>query len=414
MATAAIIEPEYNAEGLARQRAEMRGIQRRLVAHLAAGTTDYAEAPMAVDAAIFSDPDRAAAELNDLFLTLPLVAGLSCDIPEPGDTMLFEEVGPPIVIVRGRDGVARGFLNACRHRGARLVKECGRKARMTCPFHAWTYGLDGKLIGLPGKEGFEGLDKDSLGLVEVPTAEWHGLIFVRADADGDPIDPEAWLGGMADNVRQLALENVVPVRKRVVDVGSNWKFAQDTFFESYHFTTLHPNTIAAHAFGNVMVHDEYEPHQRVMVPQHFWRDFVDQPEEDWARLPYQGIHLLFPNTILWVGNIESMEAGGSGSSPRQVFGVWRTFPGETPGTSYTKMATYRPADQSDDQQVADYEKLTDYVIDVIENEDYALCTDSQRNLDHSPDGHQLYIGRNERAVQAIHRAIQRRLVDAQA
>jgi len=409
MATAAVIEPEFNAEGRARQRDQMRGMQRRLVAHLAAGTTDYADTPMTLDASIFSDPARADAEMQALFLTLPLVAGMSSDIPEPGDTMLFDDVGPPILILRGRDGVARAFLNACRHRGARLVKDCGRKARVTCPFHAWTYDLSGKLIGLPGREGFEGLDKAELGLIPVPIAEYHGLIFVRADPNGDPIDAEAWLGPMAANVRQLALEASTPVRKRVVEVGSNWKFAQDTFFESYHFTTLHPNTIAAHAFGNVMVHDEFGPHQRVMVPQHFWRAFVDQPEDRWAHLPYQGIHLLFPNTILWVGNIESMEAGGKGSSSRQVFGMWRTFPGETPDASYTRMATYRPLDQSSEQQIAEYETLTDYVINVIETEDYALCTDSQRNLDHAPPGHKLYVGRNESAVQAIHRNIAERV-----
>jgi len=395
-----------NAEGLARQREAMRGIQRRLVAHLAAGkTTDMAPTPMALDVSIFADPRRAEAEQRKLFRKLPMVVGLSCDLPEPGDMMPFDEVGVPVLIVRGKDGALRAFLNSCRHRGARLVKECEHKSRIACPFHSWTYDLEGKLIGQPGKVGFEGLDPADLGLIPVPVAEWHGLIFVRADPEGEPIDVEAYLGGMADEVRQLNLERVMPVKKTRIEVGSNWKFAQDTFFESYHFTTLHPTTIAAHAFGNVMVHDEFGPHQRVMVPQHFWENWVGQPEEEWPHLPYQGIHLLFPNTILWVGNKESMEAGGTESSQRQVFGIWRAYPGETPDSSFAMMATYRPVEQDDAQQVADYETLTDFVWHVIENEDYALCRDSQRNLSTAPEGHKIYIGRNERALQSIHRNI---------
>jgi phenylpropionate dioxygenase-like ring-hydroxylating dioxygenase large terminal subunit len=395
-----------NAEGFARQRETMRGIQRRLVAHLAAGkSTDMAAAPMALDVAIFADPVRAAEEQAKLFRHLPMVVCLSCDMPEPGDMVPFDDTGVPILVVRGKDGKVRAFLNTCRHRGARLVKECTHKARITCPFHAWTYDLSGKLVGLPGKAGFEGLDQAELGLIEVPAAEWHGLVFVRAEAGGAPIDVEDYLGDMADEIRQLDLAAARPVKKTRIEVGSNWKFAQDTFFESYHFTTLHPDTIAAHAFGNVMVHDEFGPHQRVMVPQHFWQDWVGEAEEEWPYLPYQGIHLLFPNTILFVGNKESMAAGSGGSSPRQIFGVWRAFPGETPERSFAMMATYRPIEQDSEQQIADYEQLTDYIWKVIEDEDYALCRDSQRNLTTAPAGHQIYIGRNEGALQAIHRNI---------
>jgi phenylpropionate dioxygenase-like ring-hydroxylating dioxygenase large terminal subunit len=413
---ATVAEPqtdEVNAEGRARQRVTMRDMQRRLVAHLAAGrTTDFAEAPMEIDPAIYTDPARFEAERRALFQRLPLVAGLSCDIPEPGDMMTFDAAGPPILITRGNDGEVRAFLNACRHRGARVVSDCSPRKRMTCPFHGWTYDLEGTLVGMPGKEAFEGLAQNDLGLTPVPVAEWCGLIFVIARAGNEPIDVEAYMGPMADEVRQLDLARTAPVKKEVLDVAANWKFAQDTFFESYHFSTLHPTTISAHAFGNVMIHDQFGRHVRVMVPQRFWQDWIDFPEEKWPHLPYQGIHLLFPNTILFSGNLESMEAGSTKSSQRQIFGVWRIFPGDIPGKSSSMMATYRPQSQSSEQARQEYADLTDYILKVIQTEDYALCAQGQKNLNAAPKGHKLYFGRNESALHAIHQHINDELAAA--
>ena len=99
-----------------------RAIQRRMVAHVAAGgTTDFAPGTMESDPAVYTDPVRAGRERRELFLQRPLVAGLSQDIPAPGDSMLFEDLGQEIVIVRGQDGIARGFLNMCMHRGTKIV-----------------------------------------------------------------------------------------------------------------------------------------------------------------------------------------------------------------------------------------------------------------------------------------------------
>jgi phenylpropionate dioxygenase-like ring-hydroxylating dioxygenase large terminal subunit len=396
-----------------RQRAAMRDMQRRMVAHIAAGqTTDLADEPMAVSAGVYADPARAEAERRALFLKLPMVAGLSCDLPEPGDIMTFDALGPSILIMRGKDGALRAFLNACRHRAARLVKDCAHATRVTCPFHGWTYNLEGKLIGLPGKIAFDGLDTETLSLLALPIREWHGLILVSADPDGGPIDAEAFFGPMAAEIRQLDLARLVPVKKHVEPVAANWKFAQDTFFEGYHFNTLHPTTIAAAAYGNVTVHDAFGPHQRVMMPYRFFQDWVGQPESEWGEVPYQGIHLLFPNTILYVGNLESLVKDKEDLTDRQIFGFWRGFPGETPDSSFTMMATYRPASQSTPETVAEYEQLTDFIIKVIATEDYALCADGQKNLNRLPRDHKLYFGRNESSLQSIHQHIGQ-LLDAE-
>ncbi|HEX7929678.1 MAG TPA: aromatic ring-hydroxylating dioxygenase subunit alpha, partial [Sphingomicrobium sp.] len=264
--------------GVERQRVAMRGLQRRMVAHIAAGsTTDLAAAPRKIPASVYTDPARAEVEYRALFLHLPLVAALSCDVPEPGDAITFDAAGVPVLIMRGKDGVLRAFRNACRHRAARLVKDCHKGGRVSCPFHGWTYDSQGQLVGVPGKVAFEGLDVESVSLQPIALAEWHGLVLVRLEGD-EAIDAESFFGPMADEIRQLGLEKVVPVKKARVDVAANWKFAQDTFFEGYHFNSLHPTTIGAATFNNVTVHDAFGPHQRVMMPYRFFQDWVGQDE----------------------------------------------------------------------------------------------------------------------------------------
>lgn len=392
-------------EGKARQRVVMRDMQRRMVKHLADGaTTDMAPGVMQVDAAIFTDPARLDAEKRELFLTLPMLAGLSCDLPKPGDFLVFEALGPSILVVRGRDGRVRAFLNRCPHRAAKITEEaCGHRRTFTCPFHGWTHDTEGKLIGLPGAAAFEGLDPASLDLTPVPVGEWAGLIFVKGHAGDETIDVEAFLGPLAAEMKQLGLADTVPVRKSRIDLDANWKFAQDTFFEGYHFNTIHPTTIAAHAVGNVAIHDEFGPHQRVIMPQKFFLDWVGRPESDWGEIPYQGIHLIFPSTIFFSGHMEGF--GSNNNSQRQIFGIWRCYPGETPGKAFSLMATYRPAEENSETDIKEYEDLTNFILTVIETEDYSLCKQGQENLESSAPGHKVLFGRNEPALQSIHRHI---------
>jgi hypothetical protein len=107
-----------------------------------------------------------------------------------------------------------------------------------------------------------------------------------------------------------------------------------------------------------------------------------------------------------------MEAGSTKSSQRQIFGVWRIFPGDIPGKSSSMMATYRPQSQSSEQARQEYADLTDYILKVIQTEDYALCAQGQKNLNAAPKGHKLYFGRNESALHAIHQHINDELAAA--
>ncbi len=171
---------------------EARRERRRLIAHIeAGGTTDLAAGTLGVPASVYTDPARFAAEQHDIFGELPLLAGLSGDIARPGDLMLFDAAGSEILLVRGHDGTVRAFLNICRHRGARLVTHCEPRQRISCPFHNWSYDLDGRLVGIPVGAAFDGLDRAAHGLLRVPVAEWHGMIFVIARPGEETIDPDA-------------------------------------------------------------------------------------------------------------------------------------------------------------------------------------------------------------------------------
>jgi len=140
-----------------------------LLAHLAGGgSTDFAAAPLSVPAHVYSDPVRLEAERRQLFPRLPLSAGLSCEIPNPGDIKVFDGAGPSIIITRNSKGGSVAFRNMCTHRGTILVTASGHAKKIVCPFHGWCFDDDGTLTRLPGKAGFEGIDKQKLNLLRVP------------------------------------------------------------------------------------------------------------------------------------------------------------------------------------------------------------------------------------------------------
>jgi phenylpropionate dioxygenase-like ring-hydroxylating dioxygenase large terminal subunit len=157
-----------------------RESQRKQV-HMLKHGNQLADAALPLHKSVYIDQSRFDAEQKHIFLAQPLVACLSGDIPNPGDTVLFDAAGPSIIVSRGKDGTARAFLNMCTHRGAKLVEEAepwaGVKNRLTCPFHAWTFDNTGRLIGQPGKEGFADCPEGERDLIELPCAEHIGLVF---------------------------------------------------------------------------------------------------------------------------------------------------------------------------------------------------------------------------------------------
>lgn len=381
------------------RKANARAIDRRLVDLISAKKTDMAEAPLPLHKSVYTDQHRFDAEREKLFLSEPLVAGLSGDLPDAGDILLFDAAGPSIIVMRGKDGEVRAFLNMCTHRGAQLIEEkepwSGKAKRLTCPFHAWTFDNKGALIAQPGKEGFAGCDIGARDLIEVPCTEHLGLIFVRADPDGDPIDAEAHLGDFAPILAQLELPRAVPVKKGVLTADSNWKFALDTYGEGYHFKTLHASTIGQTHYSNICAFEPVGRHHRVSFPDLSLGENVGKDAADWPDRDYGGVHFLFPNTIIFFGSL----------TPGVFFTqLFRLFP-DGVGKTRCQFAVYAPFGIIDEQYRSTCEMAYDATAKVVQTEDYRVASAGYANLLEAPAGYEVVLGANEIALQAVHRHI---------
>lgn len=370
---------------------------RRMVAHVAAGgTTDMASAPLPMPASVYTNAQRFAVEKRVLFGEQPVLACLSGDVPGPGDTRLFEETGTPILIVRTAEGTLNAFLNMCTHRGARLVNEPVRRPVISCPFHAWSFGLDGALKAVPGRAGFEGIDFAQRELVRVPVAEWHGLVFVRPLPGGAPIDVEAHLGRFAPELAQLELGQALPVKSGVLTAQANWKYVMDTYGESYHFASLHRTTIAPFYTSNIGAYEAFGRHYRLVFPSHLQTQLAGKPESEWPQEEYSALHFVFPNTMFFIGSV----SGG-----RPYTQVFRLFPGAQVGQTTAQFAVYAQREHDSAALREELVQAYDATAHVVQTEDYATASAAWANLATAPADFRVVFGRNEIALQDFQRNV---------
>ena len=195
--------------------------------------------------------DYHAAEVFDLERELVFArnwfyAGRAEGLDEPGDFVTVDVAGESVIVVRDSDGRLQAFYNVCRHRGSRLCDESsGRmKGAVKCPYHAWAYSFDGRLIGTPNV-GKDELDRSALGLWPVALAEWQGFLFLHLDPDPPPI--EDWLGGQHDDplrFARFALDGLRIGHRTVTEVDANWKILIENYNECLHCPTVHPELVA--------------------------------------------------------------------------------------------------------------------------------------------------------------------------
>jgi len=193
----------------------------------------------------YTDPQRFAEERAAVFAANWAGLGFAADVPGPGDARPIDFLGQPLLMVRGRDGTLRVFQNICRHRGMILVEEpCTIQRAIRCPYHSWCYELDGRLrttphVGGPGTNRHDAIDRNALGLLEVRSHVWMGVVFVNLD--GQAPDFETY----ASDVRARWAEfdhplHFAPDGSFTLDVATNWKLAVENYCESYHLPWVHP------------------------------------------------------------------------------------------------------------------------------------------------------------------------------
>jgi len=160
---------------------------------------------------------------------------------EAGAYAAIEIGGVPVIVVRDEDLQLRAYANSCRHRGSQIMVGEGACARFRCPFHFWTYGLDGRLVAAPSMHRTNGFDRAEVGLTEFAAAESHGFAFVSIDSNPPPLGD--WLGDFGARHTAWPLEELRLARRREFTVACNWKAFAEVFNEYYHLPYVHPDSI---------------------------------------------------------------------------------------------------------------------------------------------------------------------------
>ncbi len=192
----------------------------------------------------YSDPDVLRQESVRIFARSWQYLGHLGDLAQPGDYAAGWAGQIPVVATRAADGAIRAFLNVCRHRGHQLVDGAGHRETLQCPYHAWTYALDGRLRAAPRSEREPGFDPGELGLAEIAVGIWGPFVFVNPDPEAAPLEDA--LGPLPEQVAQIFDVDSLEFRFRAqFELDANWKVACENFLECYHCPVAHPGFSAA-------------------------------------------------------------------------------------------------------------------------------------------------------------------------
>ena len=202
-------------------------------------TETFVEGAMTLPQRYFASPEVFAQEQERIFARQWLCIGHQSQLARAGDFFVVAPTGESIIVVRDQEGIIRGFYNVCRHRGTRLCEEAvGHAAALQCPYHAWTYALDGRLIGAPHMDEAPGFQKSDYSLAAVHLQLWEGFIFVNIAADVRPLDEVfAPLNG---KFRDWNLPKLRSAKRIEYDVHANWKLIFENYSECYHCPGVHP------------------------------------------------------------------------------------------------------------------------------------------------------------------------------
>ncbi|HEX9766416.1 MAG TPA: aromatic ring-hydroxylating dioxygenase subunit alpha, partial [Nitriliruptorales bacterium] len=350
---------------------------------------------------VYLDPDRAATERNLLFRGRPIIAALSADVPEPGSCVAVEIGDVPVLLVRGEDTQVRAFLNACRHRGSRIAEGHGMPGRVfSCPFHAWTYDLNGELLGQPlAREAFDECDPSELSLLPIPVAEAAGLIAVTPGAS-EPPDLADDLGGIGEELDEWNLGDFRFLEERVVTVAANWKLVYDTFLEGYHIFSLHRRTVGRILLSTPAIGDAFGHHTRsVVFGKDVPRHLRTTHEDEWDLKRHASIvYQLFPNTVI------NLPQSGHAE-------LWQVFPDpERTDRCRVHLRFYTPGPVDDEQAEAFWRANVEFTHNVVLVEDFGQQEAIQRNMSSGLMTEVLH-GRNEPPLQRFHDAIDAALTE---
>lgn len=367
---------------------------KRCLAHRMANTTDTSGAATAFSARHYVDADRLADERRALFRRLPVVAGYSTQIPQPGDYATRDCDGVPVLLVRQDDGGVRAFLNICRHRGARVVTApTGHSdGRLVCPYHAWSYDTAGALRTIPCAVHFCEVEPATHGLVPLACRERAGLIFTML-TPGLPLPHDAGLERCLDDLEGLGVGGFTLYRTRTVPSAINWKMMIEANREAYHINVLHRDTAGPRFRPQTALLDTFGRHSTTMLAHKTFTPRLMPPDEaDWRLLNHSDVAwFLFPNTLLLLSTDAAhvLTAYPDGTDACTVYGVTLLPPGTEAGYPFPY-----------------YENYWATIL-----EDIRVSEDIQRAARAQPD-QRFWIGGNEWLLRHFHAAIEAEIAGA--
>jgi len=354
----------------------------RIFDHIDNGTTDLGTVQWREPVEHYTSESRFAQEIA-LLRQRPVVFCPSAAIPEAGSYVSRTAAGTPLLVVRDNDLTVRAFINACRHRGMKVASREGCARTFSCPYHGWTYNLDGSLRGVPGECAFPDLDKETSGLKEVFAVEKGGLIYVQQE--GEPkletldtalnfFEPSQPLFFQSDTVDE-----------------ANWKLLTETLLEGYHIKSLHRESFYPFGLDNVNVVESFGQNSRIVYPFKRIEKLRSLPSaereiEGFATLVYH----LFPNVSVAVL-----------SKHTSVTIIEPLAPTRTQMFSYyIKHATKNGLEISHDEAIRDVH----FVNQSGQEEDRAAARDIQETVTTCANSH-LTFGYFEKAIVSFHQQL---------
>jgi phenylpropionate dioxygenase-like ring-hydroxylating dioxygenase large terminal subunit len=366
------------------QRSERIEVAREILALMETGQPYYGDESYEVDIGRFVDRDRFALEKRKLFLERPQLIALSGDLPEPGDYYATDIAGKPVLIVRGKDGVARAFLNACRHRGVKLAEGCGHGPGFTCPYHGWTYNTEGALISVPSRQAFD--PSQLRGLVALPTVEKIGAILVHPDPEGQ-LDFDAFLGPMLGVLADIELDKYRLLTSYRKPARINWKHAVDGGMEAYHLPFLHPTTFGSDG-GGFFPCKQLGEHTAFVTAGREIAALRDMPESEWPKsCGWNSVNAIFPNTLI--------------GATMPVLFFQRSEPADEPGVCNYNYRLYGRIDATE-AELADRQRNVELFFKVLLEEDLPVQVSLQATMEAGAVPSVVF-GRREACLTAMHK-----------
>jgi len=377
------------------QQTEQIAVAERIFEYIDQHTTAMTNDVYAQPVSEYICPEIAANEHRELFRNGPLCVGMSALLPKPGSYFTHDFSGQPLLVTRAADGLVRAFLNVCRHRGARVAEGCGAQRSLVCPYHAWSYGLDGAVVARPEEHAFAAAPRGQHGLTQLAASERDGLLWVMPQS-GAPLELERHLGGLSGQLQAFDLAGFHHFDSRVLQRRMNWKLLVDTFLESYHFCVLHKNSICSIFYDNLTTFDTWGEHFRLVSARRTINEMRTIEPEKWNLLPHMvAIYVLFPNTVL-VWQLDHIE-------------LWQIYPGpDAPDESVVHLALYTPEPALSESARRHWDNNLNLVVHVVENEDFPVGEGAQKGF-HSGAQENIVFGCNEPALAHFHRAVTARV-----